>query len=65
MTTKSIAIDWESVACCAEARYKEAKRMEAATGEKTKYGILWNSYSELAFQELQTCLMARYRAWGR
>ena len=58
-TTELSGPDWANIARCAEARFKAADQEAMATAERTRYGLLWGPEFELAWQELNTCLVAR------
>ena len=61
------ASSWANIARCAEARYRAADREAMETGEKAIHGhaVLWGPLHDLAWRELNTCLMARHMAFIR
>jgi hypothetical protein len=59
------ASDWANIARCAGARYKAAYWQAMETGEKAPHGVLWGPLHDLAWRELNTCLMARNMAFIR
>ena len=58
--------DWENIARCANARYKNLYFEAMETGEKTSYDhremVIWGPLHERAVRELETYLMARLMA---
>ena len=57
------APDWANIARCAQSRFESADQEAMTTGIKTRYGILWGPLHDLAWRELNTCLMARNMAF--
>ena len=60
------ASDWENIARCANARYRDLYSEAMETGEKTSYDhremVIWGPLHGRAVRDLETCLMARLMA---